>query len=168
MLLPSHISDLFPIPGQEKDQSLAVNGICRSKRPPEWLRGPEMGPGWLRGLRGPMSRMAQALQDIIRLQRDLNPPGAEILRRLARTHLNVRGLLSNLDGLLLAPSSRPGHQPQPGPTAPIFRQKLEGCRTLWHYSRFMARLNTQLETRSHRAHRQKRRSRQGSRLPLRS
>ena len=132
-----------------------------------------MGPGGLRGLRGlrvPMARMAQALQDITRHQRDLNPPGAEILRRLASTHLKVRGLLNNLEGLFPAPSPRPGHRPLPGPTAPtkVFRQKLEGCRILWSYARFMAKLSAQLEARSRRARREKRRSRRGSQLPARS
>ncbi|KAM6051665.1 oncostatin-M [Theristicus caerulescens] len=154
----------------EEDQCLAINNLCRTNRPPEWLRGPVMGPGGLQGLRGTMVRMAQALQDITRHQRDLNPPGAEILRRLASTHLKVRGLLSNLDGLFPAPSLPPGRRPPPGPTAPtkIFRQKLEGCRILWSYARFMAKLSAQLEARSRRARREKRRSHRGSRLPVRS
>ncbi|XP_069651521.1 uncharacterized protein [Haliaeetus albicilla] len=118
----------------EEDQHLAFNHLCRTNRPPEWLRGPVMGPGGLRGLRETMVRMAQALQDITRHQRDLNPPGAEILRRLASTHL----------------------------------KKLEGCRILWSYSRFMAKLNAQLEARSHRGHREKRRLHRGSRPPKRS
>ncbi|XP_009274645.2 PREDICTED: GATS-like protein 3 [Aptenodytes forsteri] len=112
-----------------------VNNLCRNNRPPEWLRGPVMVPG---GVRGTMARMAQALQDITRHHRDLNPPGAEILRRLASTHLKV------------------------------FRQKLEGCRILWSYARFMAKLSAQLEARSRRARREKRRSRRGSRLSARS
>ncbi|XP_072736367.1 oncostatin-M [Ciconia boyciana] len=151
----------------EEDQRLAINHLCRTNRPPEWLRGPVMGPGGLRGLRGTMARMAQVLQDITRHQRDLNPPGAEILRRLASTHLKVRGLLSNLEGLFPAPSFPPGRWPPPGPTAPtkVFRQKLEGCRILWSYARFMAKLSTQLEARSRW---EKRRSRRGSRLPARS
>ncbi|XP_049660117.1 oncostatin-M [Accipiter gentilis] len=154
----------------EEDQHLAFNHLCRTNRPPEWLRGPVMGPGGLRGLRETMVRMAQALQDITRHQRDLNPPGAEILRRLASTHLKVRGLLSNLEGLFPAPSPRPGHRPPPGPTPPtkVFRQKLEGCRILWSYSRFMAKLNTQLEARSRRGRREKRRPHRGSRPPKRS
>ncbi|KAF1503282.1 hypothetical protein FQV17_0002238, partial [Megadyptes antipodes antipodes] len=151
----------------EEDQHLAINNLCRNNRPPEWLRGPVMVP---RGVRGTMVRMAQALQDITQHQRDLNPPGAEILRRLASTHLKVRGLLSNLEGLFPAPSLPPGRRPPPGPTAPtkVFRQKLEGCRILWSYARFMAKLNAQLEARSRRARREKRRSRRGSRLSARS
>ncbi|KAF1577723.1 UNVERIFIED_CONTAM: hypothetical protein FQV15_0011976, partial [Eudyptes pachyrhynchus] len=151
----------------EEDQHLAINNLCRNNRPPEWLRGPVMVPG---GVRGTMVRMAQALQDITQHQRDLNPPGAEILRRLASTHLKVRGLLSNLEGLFPAPSLPPGRRPPPGPTAPtkVFRQKLEGCRILWSYARFMAKLNAQLEARSRRARREKRRSRRGSRLSARS
>ncbi|XP_065502753.1 cardiotrophin-like cytokine factor 1 [Caloenas nicobarica] len=151
----------------EENQHLAIHHLCRTNRPPEWLRGPVMGPGGLRELRGTMTRMAQALQDITRHQRDLNPPGAEILRRLASTHLKVRGLLSNLDGLFPAPSPLPGHQPPPGPTAPtkIFRQKLAGCRILWSYARFMAKLSARLEARSRR---EKRRSRRGPRPPARS
>lgn len=167
-LLLSRIPDPpLPIPGQEKDQRLAINSICRTNHPPEWLRGPGPGPGLLRGLRGTMTRMSQALQDITRHQRDLNPPGAEILRRLARTHLKVRGLLSNLEGLFPDSSPRPGSRPPPSPTAStkVFQQKLQGCRILWSYSRFMAKLNAQLEARSRR---QKRRSHRGSRLPGRS
>ncbi|KAM9259914.1 oncostatin-M [Cariama cristata] len=154
----------------EENQRLAITNLCRTNHAPEWLRGPVMGSGGLRGLRGTMARMAQALQDIIRHQRDLNPPGAEILRRLASTHLKVRGLLSNLDGLFPAPSPRPAHRPPPGPTAPtkVFRQKLEGCRILWSYARFMAKLSAQLEARSRRTRRDRQRSRQGSRLPTRS
>ncbi|XP_009555660.2 uncharacterized protein LOC104056145 [Cuculus canorus] len=150
----------------EDNQRLAIHNICRTNHPPEWLRGPVLGPRGLRGLQGTMARMSQALQVIIRHQRDLNPPGAEILRRLASTHLKVRGLLSNLQGLFPGPSSQPGHRPLPSPTAPtkVFRQKLEGCRILWSYSRFMAKLNAQLENRSRRARRDKWRSRRGSRL----
>ncbi|XP_040463039.1 oncostatin-M isoform X2 [Falco naumanni] len=118
----------------EKDQHLAINNLCRTKRPPEWLRGPVPGPRGLQRLRGTMTRMAQALQDITRHQRDLNPPDAEILRRLASTHL----------------------------------KKLEGCRILWSYARFMAKLNAQLEARSRRAQREKRRWQRGPWLPARS
>lgn len=167
---PPSLTFLPPTPGQEEDQHLAINHLCRTSRPPEWLRGPVMGPGGLRALRGTMARMAQALQDITRHQRDLNPPGAEILRRLASTHLKVRGLLSNLEGLFPAPSLPPLRQPPPGPTAPtkVFRQKLEGCRILWSYAHFMAKLSAQLEARTRRARREKRRPRRGSRLPARS
>lgn len=149
---------------------MAINNLCHTNHPPEWLRGPVAGSGGLRGLRGTMARMSQALQDIIRHQRDLNPPGAEILHRLASTHLKVRGLLNNLEGLYPAPSPRPGRRPPPSPTAPtkVFRQKLEGCRILWSYAHFMAKLNAQLEARSRRARREKQRSRRGSRLPARS
>ncbi|PKK16594.1 hypothetical protein A306_00000475 [Columba livia] len=151
----------------EENQHLAIHHLCRTNRPPEWLRGPVLGPGGLRELRGTMARMAQALQDITRHQRDLNPPGAEILRRLASTHLKVRGLLSNLDGLFPAPSPVPGHRPPASPTAPtkIFRQKLAGCQILWSYARFMAKLSARLEARSRR---EKRRSHRGPRPPTRS
>ncbi|PKU30178.1 leukemia inhibitory factor [Limosa lapponica baueri] len=156
----------------EENQGLAINHLCRTNHPPEWLRGPVAGSRGLRGLQGTMARMSQALQDITRHQRDLNPPGAEILRRLASTHLKVRGLLSNLKGFFPAPSPDPGRRrrPRPGPTAPtkVFQQKLQGCRILWSYARFMAKLNAQLEARSHRARREKQRSRRGSRLPARS
>ncbi|NXV78783.1 ONCM protein, partial [Atlantisia rogersi] len=153
----------------EKDQHLTIHNLC-ANRPPEWLRGPVPGPGVLRALPDTMTRMAQALQDITRHQRDLNPPGAEILRRLASTHLKVRGLLSNLDGLFPDHSSRSARQPLPGPTAPtkIFRQKLEGCRILWGYAHFMAKLNTQLEARSHRKRREKRKSHRGPARPAHS
>ncbi|GAB0196760.1 leukemia inhibitory factor-like [Grus americana] len=152
----------------EEDQRLTIhNNLCRTNHPPDWLRGSATGPRGLRALQRTMTRMAQVLQNITRHQRDLNPPGAEILRRLASTHLKVRGLLSNLEGLFLSPSSRPGRQPPPGPTAPtkVFRQKLEGCRTLWSYSRFMAKLSAQLEARSRHKCREKRRSHRGSELP---
>ncbi|NXS94541.1 LIF factor, partial [Jacana jacana] len=152
----------------EENQGLAINHLCRTNHPPEWLRGPVAGARGLRRLQGTMAHMSQALQDITRQQRDLNPPGAEILHRLASTHLKVRGLLSNLRGLF--PSPRPGRQPPPGPTVPtkVFQQKLEGCRILWSYARFMAKLNAQLEARSHRARKEKQRSRWGSHRPTRS
>ncbi|XP_071619434.1 oncostatin-M [Heliangelus exortis] len=154
----------------EKDQGLAIGHLCRTNRPPEWLRGPSLGTRGLRGLRGTMTHMAQALQDITRHQRDLNPPGAEILRRLASAHLKVRGLLNNLEGLYPAPSPHPTRRLPPGPTAPtkVFRQKLEGCQILWSYSRFLVKLNTLLETRRLRAHRQRQRAHQGSRMPMSS
>ncbi|KAM6317961.1 oncostatin-M [Podargus strigoides] len=154
----------------KEDQHLTIKHICRTNHPPEWLRGPALGPGGLRGLRKPMARMAQALQDIIQHQRDLNPPGAEILRRLASTHLKVRGLLSNLEGLFPAPSLTPSRRPPPGPTAPtkVFQQKVEGCRILGSYARFMAKLSAQLEAKSRRARREKQRARRGSRLPRHS
>ncbi|XP_030316576.1 oncostatin-M isoform X2 [Calypte anna] len=151
----------------EKDQGLAIGHLCRTNRPPEWLRGPSLGTRGLRGLRGTMTHMAQALQDITRHQRDLNPPGAEILRRLASAHLKVRGLLNNLEGLYPAPSPQPTRRLPPSPTAPtkVFRQKLEGCRILWSYSRFLVKLNALLETRRIRAHRERQRAHQGSRMP---
>ncbi|KAM6340333.1 oncostatin-M [Alca torda] len=160
--------DLFTF--YEENQRLAISHLCHTNHPPEWLRGPVAGSGGLRGLRGTMARMSQALQDIIRHQRDLNPPGAEILRRLDSTHLKVRGLLNNLEGLYPAPSPRPSRRPPPGPTAltKVFRQKLEGCRILWSYARFMAKLNAQLEARSRRARREKQRSRRRSHLHARS
>ncbi|NWR80549.1 ONCM protein, partial [Centropus unirufus] len=141
----------------EKDQGLAIHNICRTNHPPEWLRGPVLGPKGLRGLQGTMAHMSQALRVIIQHQHDLNPPGAEILLRLASTHLKVRGLLSNLQGLFPAPSSQPGHQPPASPTAStkIFQRKLEGCRILWSYSRFMAKLHAQMEKRRRRARRDK-------------
>uniref|UniRef100_A0A8C3JR28 Uncharacterized protein n=1 Tax=Calidris pygmaea TaxID=425635 RepID=A0A8C3JR28_9CHAR len=150
------------------NQGLAIHHLCRTNHPPEWLRGPVAGSRGLRGLQGTMARMSQALQDITRHQRDLNPPGAEILRRLASTHLKVRGLLSNLKGLFPAPSPHPGRRPRPTAPTKVFQQKLEGCRILWSYARFMAKLNTQLEARSRRARREKQRSRRGSHLPARS
>ncbi|XP_014794270.1 PREDICTED: leukemia inhibitory factor-like [Calidris pugnax] len=152
----------------EENQGLAIHHLCRTNHPPEWLRGPVAGSRGLRGLQGTMARMSQALQDITRHQRDLNPPGAEILRRLASTHLKVRGLLSNLKGLFPAPSSNPGLRPRPTAPTKVFQQKLEGCRILWSYSRFMAKLNAQLEARSRRARREKQRSHRGSHLPTRS
>ncbi|XP_051490236.1 oncostatin-M [Apus apus] len=157
----------------EKNQGLAINHLCRNNHPPEWLRGPETVPRGLqelRGLRGTMVRMAQALQDITRHQRDLNPPGAEILRRLASTHLKVRGLLNNLDVLYPTPSPRPGRQPPPSPAAPakVFQKKLEGCQILWSFSRLMAKLSSQLEGKNRRARRDRQRGRRGSRLPRRS
>lgn len=90
--------------------------------------------------------MDRALQGIIRQQRNLHHPEAEILRRLSRTHWQVRALLNNLAGLFPAPSPRPGRRPLPSPAASlsIFRQKLQGCRILWSYARFMAERSAEL------------------------
>lgn len=111
-----------------------------------------------------MIHMERALQEIIRNQRDLRHPEAEILRRLSRTHRKVRALLNNLAGLFPAPSPRPGRRALPSPAASlgIFRQKLQGCQILWSYARFMAERSAELSSGSHR---DRRRSSRGSRLP---
>lgn len=116
-----------------------------------------------------MIHMEQALRDIIRHQRDLHHPEAEILRRLSRTHRKVRALLSNLAGLFPAPGLRPGRRPLPSPAASlgIFRQKLQGCRILWSYARFMAERSAELEAGSRRTRREKGRWQRGSGLPAR-
>ncbi|TRZ20938.1 hypothetical protein HGM15179_006119 [Zosterops borbonicus] len=130
----------------EKEQHLTIHNICRTNDTPEWLQRPGKGPWGLRRLRRPMIHMDRALQGIIRQQRNLHHPEAEILRRLSRTHWQVRALLNNLAGLFPAPSPRPGRRPLPSPAASlsIFRQKLQGCRILWSYARFMAERSAEL------------------------
>lgn len=131
--------------------------MCRTSTPPAWLQRPGKGPWGLRRLRRPMIHMEQALQDIIRHQRDLHHPEAEILRRLNRTHWKVRALLSNLAGLFPTPSPRPGRRPLPSPAASlgVFRQKLQGCQILWSYARFMAERSAELSAGSRRTRRDK-------------
>ncbi|XP_071428469.1 oncostatin-M [Pithys albifrons albifrons] len=166
-LMAEDAQELFTF--YEKDHHLAIHNICRTNEPPQWLQGPVKGPCVLQRLWQPMVHMDQALQDIIRHQRDLSPPGAEILRRLNNTHRNVRGLLNNLAGLFPALSPRPSHRPPPSPAGPtsIFKQKLQGCRILWSYASFMARSSAQLEARGGRRCRERRRSQRGSRIPAR-
>ncbi|XP_061866223.1 uncharacterized protein LOC133627088 isoform X2 [Colius striatus] len=147
----------------KEDQRLTINDLCHNKQPPEWLQIPGPWPEGLWQLRRTMTNMSWALQDISRHQRDLNPPGAEILRRLDRTHLKVRGLLSNLDGFLQAPRPWPDRRPPPGPTAPtrVFWQKVEGCRVLCSYACFMDKLSTREQAKSRRQRRGKRRQCRG-------
>ncbi|NXI60924.1 ONCM protein, partial [Anseranas semipalmata] len=144
----------------EQDQRLAFNRLCRSNASLEWLRGTVVtGTGGLRTLHRAMARMDRELQDIAQHQRDLNPPGAPILRRLDSTRLKVRGLLSNLEGVLSAHGVVPSVLPPPRPptATKVFQQKLEGCRILWNYARFMAKLSAQLDARRQRARREERR-----------
>lgn len=133
-----------------------------------------MGTGGLRALHGAMAHMDRALQGITQHQRDLNPPGAPILRRLDSTRLKVRGLLSNLEGVLHAHGIVPTVPTLPRlPAATrVFQQKVEGCRILWSYARFTEQLSAQLEERGLRARReeqrQQRRGRRRGRRPARS
>ncbi|KAM3661730.1 uncharacterized protein VK521_011194 [Ammospiza maritima maritima] len=152
-LMAEDAQELFTF--YEKEQHLDMHGMCRTNTRPAWLQRAGKGPWGLRRLRRPMVHMERALQDIIRHQRDLHPPEAEILRRLNRTHRKVRALLSNLAGLFPAPSPRPGRRPLPSPAASlgIFRQKLQGCQTLWSYARFMAERSAELSAGSRRSRR---------------
>ncbi|XP_047910764.1 cardiotrophin-2-like [Anser cygnoides] len=159
----------------EQDQRLAFSWLCRTNASLEWLRGTVvMGTGGLRALHGAMAHMDRALQGITQHQRDLNPPGAPILRRLDSTRLKVRGLLSNLEGVLHAHGIVPTVPTLPRlPAATrVFQQKVEGCRILWSYARFTEQLSAQLEERGLRARReeqrQQRRGRRRSRRPARS
>ncbi|XP_057239909.1 uncharacterized protein LOC130584120 isoform X2 [Malurus melanocephalus] len=166
-LMAEDAQELFTF--YEKEQHLDIHNICRTSNPPEWLQRPARGSWGLRRLRRPMMHMDRALQDILRHQRDLHPPEAEILRRLSRTRWKVRALLNNLAGLFPAPSPRPGRRPLPSPAAPtsIFRQKLQGCQILWSYARFMAERSAELDAGTLRRRWDKGRSRRGSRLPAR-
>ncbi|KAL9833966.1 uncharacterized protein GJ701_012467 isoform 2-T2 [Geothlypis trichas] len=83
-LMAEDAQELFTF--YEKEQHLDIHNMCRTSTPPAWLQRPGKGPWGLRRLRRPMIHMEQALQDIIRHQRDLHHPEAEILRRLNRTH----------------------------------------------------------------------------------
>ncbi|KAL9833967.1 uncharacterized protein GJ701_012467 isoform 3-T3 [Geothlypis trichas] len=149
-LMAEDAQELFTF--YEKEQHLDIHNMCRTSTPPAWLQRPGKGPWGLRRLRRPMIHMEQALQDIIRHQRDLHHPEAEILRRLNRTHWKVRALLSNLAGLFPTPSPRPGRRPLPSPAASlgVFRQKLQGCQILWSYARFMAERSAELSAGSRR------------------
>ncbi|XP_054075772.1 leukemia inhibitory factor [Rissa tridactyla] len=137
----------------EENQRLAINNLCHTNHPPEWLRGPVAGSGGLRGLRGTMARMSQALQDIIQHQRDLNPPGAEILRRLASTHLKelldrlhnttktTRGLISNLTCLLCKNYNIFQVDVSYGESSKgksTFKKKQQGCQVLRKYVQVIA------------------------------
>ncbi|KAM4890560.1 uncharacterized protein FYW23_009908 [Sylvia borin] len=152
-LMAEDAQELFTF--YEKEQHLTIHNICRTNNTPEWLQRPGKRPWGLRRLRRPMIHMDQALQDIIRHQRDLHHAEAEILRRLNRTQLHVRALLNNLAGLFSAPSPRPGRRPLPSPAASlsIFQQKLQGCRILWSYARFMAERSAELGAGSRRTRR---------------
>ncbi|XP_068767317.1 leukemia inhibitory factor-like [Struthio camelus] len=153
----------------ETNQRLNVNKICRSSK---WLEGLPRGdvadplaPGALQDLYGAMEHVERALQTILQHQRELNAPGAELLRRLTATHLKVRGLLNNLEGLLRAWGIAPLRValPQKPAVTKVFQQKLEGCKVLWSYSRFMSKLSTALDAKGLRERQEKRRQRRGSR-----
>ncbi|NXC41161.1 LIF factor, partial [Penelope pileata] len=149
----------------EQEQHLAFN-LCRPNTSLEWLRGTLVsGTGGLRALHRAMAHMDRALQDIARHQSDLSPPGAPILQRLSSARLKVRGLLSNLEGFLQARGLSPAAVPPTRPMAAtgVFQQKLEGCRVLWSYTRFLARLSAQLQAQGVRARREERERRRGGR-----
>ncbi|XP_021268759.1 uncharacterized protein LOC110406506 isoform X2 [Numida meleagris] len=155
--------DLFEL--YEQEQHLAYN-LCRTNSTLEWLRG-TLGPRDrdLRALHSAMSRMERELQDIARHQRNLHPPGAAILRHLQSARLKARGLLAHLQDTMeargLVPATAP---PARRPAASrVFQQKLEGCRVLWNYAQFMAKLSARLEARALRARREERGRRRGRR-----
>uniref|UniRef100_A0A8C6YMK9 Uncharacterized protein n=1 Tax=Nothoprocta perdicaria TaxID=30464 RepID=A0A8C6YMK9_NOTPE len=139
------------VSSQESNQGLTMPKLCRSSKWVEWLPRGNMAellvPSTLQELHGAMEHMDHALQTISQHQRDLNAPGSELLRRLANTHLKVRGLLNNIETLLRAQGIVPIHisLPQKPAVTKVFQQKLEGCKVLWSYSRFMSKLNTSLE-----------------------
>ncbi|XP_067163420.1 leukemia inhibitory factor-like [Apteryx mantelli] len=153
----------------ESNQSLNVNNICQSNKWVEWLPQWDVAdlqaPSALQELYGAMEHMHQALQTILQHQRDLNAPGAKLLQRLTSTHLKVRGLLNNIEALLRAHGVVPVHitLPEKPVVTKVFQQKLEGCKVLWSYSRFMSKLNADLEAKGFRDCREKRRQRRGSR-----
>ncbi|XP_010718724.1 uncharacterized protein LOC104913575 [Meleagris gallopavo] len=131
----------------EQEQHLPHN-LCRANSLLEWLRG-TLGP-WekdLRALHGTMTRMERELQDIAQHQSNLHPPDAAILHRLRSAHMKVRGLLTHLQDTMeargIVPSTIP---PSRGPApSKVFQQKLQGCRVLWNYSRFVAKLSACME-----------------------
>ncbi|NWI90340.1 CTF1 protein, partial [Pitta sordida] len=160
-LMADDAQELFKF--YKNDQFQGIHNILPTKKPPKWLQG-SCG---LKKLWEPMTHMDQALHSLIQHQHNLNPPDAEILRRLTNTHRNVRGLLSNLAGLFPALSTRPRLPPSPSPAGPagIFQQKLQGFHILGSYARFMAKCSGQLEGRSSR---QRQRSHWGSGKPAHS
>lgn len=132
----------------------------------EWLRG-KMGPRErdLRALHSTMTRMDRELQDIARHQGDLHPPEAAILHRLRSTRMKVRGLLVHLRGTMEARGIIPPTAPPPRRPAAskVFQQKMEGCRVLWSYTRFMDNLRAHMEAQGTRARREEKGRRKGRR-----
>ncbi|XP_042685000.1 uncharacterized protein LOC122165751 [Centrocercus urophasianus] len=147
----------------EQEQHLA-HSLCRANSSLEWLRG-NLGPRVkdLRALHGTMTRMERELQDITLHQSNLHPPDAAILHRLRGAHMKVRGLLAHLQDTMEARGIVPSTIPPPrGPAASkVFQQKLRGCRVLWNYARFVAKLSARMErmerTRARREERGRRR-----------
>uniref|UniRef100_A0A8C0GYZ9 Leukemia inhibitory factor n=1 Tax=Chelonoidis abingdonii TaxID=106734 RepID=A0A8C0GYZ9_CHEAB len=86
--------------------------------------------------------MKDALENIRKQQQVLSTPGAALLGKLESTQWAVRGLLSNtvcalcLKGIL--PNSR--HTPERAAATNAFQQKIEGCKVLGNYSKFLEKL----------------------------
>ncbi|XP_050779843.1 leukemia inhibitory factor-like [Gopherus flavomarginatus] len=86
--------------------------------------------------------MKDALENIKKQQQVLSTPGAALLGRLESTQWAVRGLLSNtfcalcLKGVL--PNSR--RTPERPAVTNTFQQKIDGCKVLGNYSKFLEKL----------------------------
>uniref|UniRef100_A0A452H3N0 Leukemia inhibitory factor n=1 Tax=Gopherus agassizii TaxID=38772 RepID=A0A452H3N0_9SAUR len=86
--------------------------------------------------------MKDALENIKKQQQVLSTPGAALLGRLESTQWAVRGLLSNtfcalcLKGVL--PNSR--RTPERPAVTNTFQQKIDGCKVLRNYSKFLEKL----------------------------
>ncbi|CAM5160625.1 unnamed protein product [Eretmochelys imbricata] len=89
-----------------------------------------------------LEHMKDALENIGKQQQVLSTPGAALLGKLQSTRWSVRGLLSNTGCALclkgVSPNSR-GIPERPVATN-AFQQKIDGCKVLWNYSKFLEKL----------------------------
>ncbi|KAM7144576.1 leukemia inhibitory factor-like [Macrochelys suwanniensis] len=89
-----------------------------------------------------LEHMKDALENIGKQQQVLSTRSAALLRTLQSTQWAVRGLLSNTGCALclkgVSPSSR--HTPERPAATNAFQQKIDGCKVLWNYSKFLEKL----------------------------
>lgn len=89
-----------------------------------------------------MAHMRDALQTIRKQQQVLNVPDAALHSELQSAQWAVGGLLSNIGCALCLQGTSPTSRttPERPATMNAFQQKLEGCKVLWNYSRFLQAL----------------------------
>ncbi|XP_019394823.1 PREDICTED: leukemia inhibitory factor-like isoform X1 [Crocodylus porosus] len=110
-----------------------------------------------------MVYMNQSFQVIREHQQDLNEPDAVLLQELRHAHLAVRGLLSNIVCAFCVQGASPSPVtiPERPTVTKAFQQKIEGCKVLWNYARFMERLTKSLRENRKQVRRTKMGRRQG-------
>uniref|UniRef100_A0A674IE70 Leukemia inhibitory factor n=1 Tax=Terrapene triunguis TaxID=2587831 RepID=A0A674IE70_9SAUR len=86
--------------------------------------------------------MKDALENIGKQQQVLSTPGAALLDKLQSTQWAVRGLLSNTGCALclegVSPNSR--HTPERPAATNAFQQKIDGCKVLRNWQKFLEKL----------------------------